>query len=78
MPARDRIEWHGVQIGCPDLVAGRRQRLDRGPEHGAIEALVLGMGEDDENFHGPDPRYFSMLAKVFAKVWTSPGHRAET
>ena len=27
---------------------------------------------------GPDVFYFSMPAKVFAKLWTSPGHRAET
>ena len=52
VPARHRIELHGMQICCPDLVAGSGQRLDRGPEHGAVETLMFGMGEDDENFHG--------------------------
>jgi hypothetical protein len=70
-------------------MAGGRQRLDRGPEHRAVKALMLGMREDDQNLHGPwssiaplrndAPRvYFSMPANVLAKVWTSPGHRAET
>ena len=60
MPAGYRIELHGMKIGRPDLVSACGQRLDRGPEHGAVKTLVLGMGEDDENFHGSPVLTFSI------------------
>jgi hypothetical protein len=50
-PSRHRVELHGMEIRCLDLVACRGQRIDRSPEHGAVETLMLGMREDDEDFH---------------------------
>src|SRR5882724_10688797 len=51
IPARNRIESHAVEIGDHDLVAGARQSLRCSRRHSAAEALLFGMGVDDEDAH---------------------------
>ena len=51
VPSRHRVELHGMEIRRLDLVARGGQGIDRNPEHGSVETLMLRMREDDENFH---------------------------
>src|SRR5882724_9114601 len=58
---RHRVEAHGVEIRQDDLVPGGRQRFRRRARQGAVEALRLGVGMNDEDAHGAPVRSGSLF-----------------
>jgi hypothetical protein len=77
VPPRNEVELQGVEVGGLQLVSVGGERLHRRAKHRAIEALMLGVRENDENLRGdwpPHRCFFEREYTRFAKLPTaSPG-----